>query len=102
MTPPQQIGHQNSAGGVYIPPDEMYREIRGTREDVQGLRGDVQSLRSGLEPVPSLVRRVDDHEGRLKALESGPGGRAGVVPVTSAAALVTAVGTAVWQMMTGG
>jgi hypothetical protein len=71
-------------GSVVIPPNEVYREVIATKEAVHSLSSRVEAL---LSRVPS---DIDDHDARIRHLETQVWMAAGVVAVIALAAGIIA------------
>ncbi|WP_308295285.1 hypothetical protein [Streptomyces sp. PAM3C] len=57
--------------GVYIPPAQMYQELRSLSDGVTRVETKLDGIAQGLT---DLGKDVADHETRLRALESQPKG----------------------------
>ncbi|WP_033307327.1 hypothetical protein RFN58_06755 [Streptomyces iakyrus] len=76
--------------GVYIPPAQMYQELRSLSDGLTRVETKLDGIAQGLTEVS---KDVADHETRLRALEKARW------PLPSAAVLVAmgSLGVALWQ-----
>ncbi|MFE4960434.1 hypothetical protein ACFRCW_42470 [Streptomyces sp. NPDC056653] len=79
----------NYPGGVYIPPEQIYSEVRATRDAVAQLSSDLQGLRRDLEAVSPLETRVRSLETRIASY---------MQPVGAAGGLA-GIGTLLWSLL---
>lgn len=90
-----QQATQQTGGGVFVSLETIYAQQQATQQAVQQLAGDVKA-------ALDLEQRVRDLERDQAAADKGSGPAGTPTTVAALSALLTSVGTAVWQMMHGG
>ncbi|WP_225811407.1 hemolysin XhlA family protein [Streptomyces spinosus] len=76
--------------GVYIPPAQMYQELRSLSDGLTRVETKLDGIAQGLT---ELSKDVADHETRLRALERGRW----PLPSLAAVVAVGSLGVTVWQ-----
>jgi hypothetical protein len=77
-------------GSVVVTPTEVYAEVRATHDEVKSVSAKLDAL-----PVADHARAIDDHETRIRTLESARW------PLPSLAAVIgaSALGVSVYQLL---
>jgi hypothetical protein len=76
--------------GVYIPPAQMYRELRSLSDGLVRVETKLDGIGQGLT---ELGKDVADHETRIRALEKGRW----PLPSLAAVVAVGSMGLTLWQ-----